>query len=153
MGKSGRMIIRNAVDKRRFLMIFDHFEMPFTLTWKPGEGRSQAQNRTIHLWFDQIAKHFGDVTREDVKAECNLMFGRPIMARDDEEWAAAFGYIFDALSKPAKIKAIRVLDVPFTRKMTVAQLTEYMNEMRRHYDELGVRLVDPDAQGLEEMQR
>lgn len=115
------------------------------------EQRTNAQNRLIHRWFADIARHhsFGE-TEADIKAECNLMFGRPILARDNPEWDSAFGYIFDALSKPAKLKAIRVLDVPFTRKMGVKQLTEYMDEMQRFYAQQGVVLTDPEARKYEQ---
>lgn len=148
--KTGRMTIRNAVDARRFLMIFDHIEKPFALSWVVGEPRSRAQNRTVHKWYGEVAAHLGDTPADHIKAECNLMFGRPILARDNPEWEAAFGYIFDALNLPAKIKAIRVLDIPFTRRMTMAQLSEYMDAMRRHYDEIGIRLTDPEAMKYEQ---
>ena len=142
--KAGSMKIRNAVDARRFLMIFDHLEKPFTLTWRIGESRSNAQNMTIHKWFAEVATALQDAP-DNIKAECNLTFGVPIMVRDDAEWASAFSYIFEALSRPAKLKAIRVLDIPFTRRMSVGQLSEYMEAMQRHYAEIGVRLTDPDA--------
>ncbi len=109
-----------------------------------GEARTKAQNRLIHRWFGDIAKQIGGQSAADIKAECNLTYGRPILARDDPEWEQAFGYIFDALNRPAKLKAIRVLDVPFTRRMRVAQLTEYMTQMRRDYEEAGMRLTDPE---------
>jgi hypothetical protein len=69
----------------------------------------------------------------EIKALCNLTYGRPILDRDDEEWKAAFGYIFDSLSHAAKLKAMRVLDVPITRRMSVVQLSEYMDQMARDY--------------------
>lgn len=120
-----------------------------TVTEK-AEQRTSAQNRLVHRWFADIARHhsFGE-SEADIKAECNLMFGRPILSRDDPEWESVFGYIFDALNKPSKLKAIRVLDVPFTRKMGVKQLTEYMDEMQRFYAQQGVVLTDPEARKYE----
>lgn len=147
--KQGRMVIRDAVDTRRFLMMLDGFERPFTLAWTPGEKRTNNQNNTIHMWFQDVVDHFGDTPFDNVKAECNLQFGRPILERDDPEWSSAFGYIFDALSLPAKLKAIRVLDIPFTRRMTVPQQREYMDAMQRHYAEIGVSLRDPEARKYE----
>ena len=109
-----------------------------------GEARTAAQNRLLHRWFADIAKCLEGQSEADIKAECNLTYGRPILARDDPDWEGAFGYIFDSLNRPSKLKAIRVLDVPFTRRMKVKQLTEYMDQMRRDYAEAGIHLTDPE---------
>lgn len=111
------------------------------------ERRTNQQNRLVHRWFADIARALGDQSEADVKVDCNLQYGRPILARDDEEWSAAFGYIFDALNLPAKRKAMRVLDIPFTRRMTVPQLREYMDQMQRDYSDQGIYLTNPEDLG------
>lgn len=113
-----------------------------------GEARTKSQNRLAHMWFAEISRHhsFGQ-SPADVKAQCNLTYGLPILTRDDVGWGAAFGYIFSALDRPTKLKAIRVLDIPFTRNMVKDQLTEYLEQMRQDYAEQGVHLTDPDDQG------
>lgn len=126
-------------------------DMPHPFTVKIAQGlppskRTDAMNRTIHGWFAEIAQHFGDRSPSEVKAECNLVYGVPILLRDDQEWSACFGYIFDALNAEVKKKAIRILDIPITRNMTVKQLCEYMDQMQRDYLSQGVRLTDPEAQ-------
>lgn len=110
-----------------------------------GEARTKAQNRLLHRWFEDIARALVGQSEAEIKADCNLTYGRPILARDDPEWDAEFGYIFDHLPHAAKLKAIRLLDVPFTRRMKVKQLTEYMDQMRRDYAERGIYLTDPEA--------
>lgn len=153
MTKSGHMTIRNAVDKRRFLMIFDHLDMPFSLSWVIGESRTKAQNRLVHRWFADVSKHFGDTTAEEVKAQCNMQFGVPILRRDDEEWCAEFDSIIRPLGYEMALRAIQVFDIPFTRRMTTAQLSEYMDNMQRHFLGLGVTLTDPEARKYEEDMR
>lgn len=128
-------------------------QQPFTIAVKQGKQRSNRYNRTLHMWFKEIAQQRRDVTEAEVKAECNLTYGRPILDRDDEEWSSAFGYIFDSLNHASKLKAIRVLDIPFTRKMTTKQLNEYTEQMLRDYRDAGFRLTDPEMQGIEEMMR
>jgi hypothetical protein len=120
-------------------------EQPFTLTFSKDKDRTGAQNNLVHKWFADIAKQKGDESAAEIKALCNLTYGRPILDRDDEEWKAAFGYIFDSLSHAAKLKAMRVLDVPITRRMSVVQLSEYMDQMARDYREQGFRLTDPEG--------
>lgn len=117
---------------------------PVTVTITSGPRRSLSQNALLHVWFSTIAKHLGDQTEHEVKAFCNLTYGRPIKMRDEPEWARAFGYIFDGLSYAAKLKAIRVLDIPFTRSMSAPQLTEYMDQMQRDYAEQGIILKGLD---------
>lgn len=114
------------------------------------EARTSAQNRLVHRWFADIARAMVGQSEAEIKAECNLIYGRPILARDDPEWEAAFGYIFDSLSYPAKLKAVRVLDVPFTRRMKVKQLSEYMEQMQKDYREQGIYLTDPELRKYEE---
>lgn len=113
-------------------------------------SRTKAQNRLLHRFFSDIERQTMGQTAAEIKAHCNLTYGRPILARDDPEWESAFGYIFDSLNHPAKLKAIRVLDIPFTRRMGVKQLTEYIEQMQRDYAEAGIRLTDPSLRGYEE---
>lgn len=110
-------------------------------------NRTTEQNALLHKWFVQIATQKGDETMLDVKGYCNLTYGRPIKVRDDPEWNAVFGYLFDRLGHEKKLKAIRVLDVPFTRNMNVSQLSEYMDAMSRDYRQEGFVLAQPEDQG------
>lgn len=115
----------------------------------PEKERSARQNRTIHKWFEQIAMQQPGMSKAEVKAQCNLTYGVPILRRDDPEWAGAFGYIFADLNHASKLKAIRVLDIPVTRNMKVGQLCEYMDQMQRDYREAGFVLIDPEARKYE----
>lgn len=137
--------VRSSEDFAQVVANMHKTTFPFRVSIQKGEDRTGEQNRLLHKWFEEIAKHRGDVSAAEVKAECNLTYGRPIKMRDDADWKAVFGYLFDALSHEKKLKAIRILDVPFTRSMTVAQLSEYMDQMQRDYSENGVRLTDPEA--------
>ena len=139
-------------DFARLIHHLGNMDHPFTAVVSPGlkpKKRTDAMNRTIHKWFGEIASHRGDVTKLEVKAECNLTYGVPIKRRDSNEWGAVFGYLFDSLNYPAKVKALRLLDIPVTRDMTVKQLIEYMDQMQRDYRGQGVVLTDPDARKYE----
>lgn len=128
--------------------------LPFRIAINTGkEARTSAQNRLLHKWYGEIATQKADETALDVKLDCNIAYGIPILSRDDEEWAAVFGHIFRGLDIERKRKAIRVLDVPFTRNMTVKQLTEYMDQMERDYRGQEYILTHPDDRGREDMRR
>jgi hypothetical protein len=139
-------VLHNQEEAGRFArFLCNYADFPLTVAWQKGEARTSAQNRLIHRWYGEISVQQGQDTPAEVKAHCNLVYGRPILERDDPEWSACFGYIFDSLNHAAKLKAVRVLDVPFTRRMKVEQLREYMDQMARDYRDAGVVLTDPDA--------
>lgn len=149
MAKTVTKVLKTPEDLAQWVTFLTAQTLPITVAQTAGAKKTNAQNKTIHMWFGEIAAHCGDKTAKEVKAECNLEFGLDIM-RQDVEWASAFDYIFQSLSYPAKIKAIMVFDIPFTRKMTVPQLTGYMDEMGREYRQRGVYLTDPELQGYEQ---
>ena len=109
------------------------------------ETRTVKQNRLLHKWFADIATALGDQSAAEVKVDCNLKYGRPIKARDNPDWEAVFGFVFRGLDIEKKRKAVLILDIPFTRDMTVKQLREYMDQMQRDYAAEGIALTDPDA--------
>jgi hypothetical protein len=144
-------IVKTDDDLERLIKYLRFRSKPFTASIADGVKRTNPQNNLVHKWFAEIARHTGDQTESEVKAECNLTYGLDIM-RQDPEWDSAFGYLFDNLSHAAKLKAIRVLDIPFTRKMKVPELKGYMDQMQRDYREMGVYLTDPELRGYEDMQ-
>lgn len=136
--------IRSPEDLADLYFHLGNMIQPFRVNIRKGEiTRTEAMNKTIHKWFGEIAAYAGDQTLVEVKAACNLTYGVPIKRRDDEDWNSAFGYLFDGLSYPAKVKALRVFDIPITRDMTVPQLCEYMDQMQRDYLQQGVPLTIP----------
>jgi len=116
---------------------------PFRVVILQGAGRSVDQNALVHKWFGEIARQRGDCDMMDVKAECNLAFGAPILQRDDEVWGRFWRAI--NLSHGQRIKAFKLGYVQCTSLMTTGQLTEYMDAMSRHYRGEGFRLTDPEG--------
>ena len=139
-----RRTLNTQRDTARLIADIKGMQLPVVVAIRDGVDRSSEQNRLIHRWFAEIANWQGDTTELEVKANCNLTYGRPILSRDDPEWDAVFGYLFDTLAHEKKLKAIRILDVPFTRRMGVKQLSEYMTQMQKDYREAGVPLTDPE---------
>ena len=137
--------IRDADEWINFTAFMGDMPFPYCVVVVKGNDRTAAQNRLIHKWFGEVSAHRGDTTMHEVKAEKNLAYGKAILMRDDPAWASAFGYVFDNLSHAAKLKAIRVFDLPFTRRMKVKQLTEYMDQFQRDAISEGVVLTDPEG--------
>lgn len=136
--------IRDEGDRGRLITEIGARALPFTVSMSKGARRSDAQNRTVHRWFGEIAAHDSDHPA-NVKAYCNMIYGRPILLAEDPEWAEMFNAILRPLPYETALKAIQVLDIPFTRRMTTRQLSTYMDAMFHDYTARGVRLTDPEG--------
>jgi C-terminal processing protease CtpA/Prc len=120
-------------------------KLPITVNWTQGAPRSNAQNRLAQRWFTDIATQLGDQTHEDVRAECKLRFGVPILRAENETFRLSYDRVIKALPYEQKLDAIKAFDLPVSRLMTVKQMTAFMDEMQRHWSGQGVRLTDPEA--------
>jgi hypothetical protein len=124
--------------------------LPVTVSVAQGAARSGRQNRLSHAWFTDIARQLGDRTADEVRAECKLAFGVPILCEENEpfrdQWTATFG----ALPWAARLAAVRTFDLPVTRLMTLPQMTRFLDAMQRHWLPMGVRLTDPETLKREE---
>lgn len=120
-------------------------KLPLTVSWSQGAARSDAQNRLAQRWFTDIALQLGDQTHEDVRAECKLTIGVPILRAENETFRLSYDRTMKHLPHEEKLAAIKAFDLPVTRLMTVRQMTAFMDEMQRHWTAQGVRLTDPEA--------
>ena len=120
-------------------------KLPITVTWTQGAPKSEAQNRLAHKWFTDIATQLGDQTREDVRAECKLRFGVPILRAENEAFRLSYDRVLKPRTYEEKLEAIKAFDLPVTRLMTSPQMKAFMDTMQQHWLPLGVRLTDPEA--------
>ncbi|WP_212525885.1 hypothetical protein [Actibacterium sp. MT2.3-13A] len=120
-------------------------KMPLTVSWVQGASRSSAQNRLAQRWFTDIATQLGDQTHEDVRAECKLTIGVPILRTENEAFRVSYDRTMKGLPYEEKLEAIKAFDLPVTRLMTVKQMTAFMDEMQRKWTRQGIRLTDPEA--------
>lgn len=125
-------------------------KLPVTVTITAGAGRRPLQNRLAQRWFTDVSRQLGDQTHEDVRAYCKLHFGVPILRAENEAFRQSYDLTMRPLPYEQKLEAIRVMDLPVTRLMTVRQMTAFMDEVQRHWSGLGIRLTDPDALKYEE---
>ena len=120
-------------------------KLPITITWSKGATRSLAVNRLAQRWFTDIATQLGDRTHEDVRAECKLTIGVPILRAENEAFRLSYDRIMKHLPYEAKLEAVKAFDLPVTRIMSSAQMTAFMDEMQRRWSAQGIRLTDPEA--------
>ena len=138
-------VIREPAHIESLARILAGRKLPLTVTWTQGASRSDVQNRLAQRWFSDISVQLGDQTHEDVRAECKLLFGVPILRAENEAFRVSYDRTFYTMTHEAKLEAIKAFDLPVTRLMTVKQMTAFMDAMHKHWTAQGVRLTDPEA--------
>lgn len=120
-------------------------KLPITVSWAQGASRSDVQNRLAQRWFSDISAQLGDQSHDEVRAECKLLFGVPILRAESDAFRVSYDRTLRNLSYGDKLAAIKAFDLPVTRLMTVKQMTAFMDAMHKHWTGQGVRLTDPEA--------
>jgi len=138
-------IIRDPIHVEALANMLRGRKLPITVTWTQGAPRSTAQNRLAQRWFTDVSTQLGDQTHEDVRAECKLRFGVPILRAENEAFRISYDRVIKSLPYEQKLDAIKAFDMPVTRLMTAKQMTAFMDEMQKHWSAQGVRLTDPEA--------
>ena len=138
-------IIRDPIHVESLANLLRGRKLPITVTWTQDAPRSTAQNRLAQRWFTDIATQLGDQTHEDVRADCKLRFGVPILRAENEAFRLSYDRVIKDLPYEHKLDAIKAFDLPVTRLMTAKQMTAFMDEMQQNWTAQGVRLTDPEA--------
>lgn len=133
--------LSNLLNARKF---------PMTVTITAGELRRGKQNRLAQRWFTDISRQLGDQTHEDVRAFCKLTIGVPILRAENEAFRTSYDKTMRPLDYETKLEAMKSLDIPVTRMMTVKQMTTFMDEVSQFWTKRGIRLTDPEAMKYED---
>jgi len=109
------------------------------------EKRSLDQNSMFYALYQQIASQAGDQSVSDVRKECKLRYGVPILRVGNEKFKALYDRsIRGTLTYEEKLEAMEIL--PVTRLMTKEQGTEYIDTILREYSKQGFSLIHPSEQ-------
>jgi len=119
---------------------------PFTVEITKGKKRSNEQNYLQRLWINEISAQLGDQTPEQVRGECKLTLGVPIMRAENERFCAEYDRVVKPLPYETKLALMmEPLDLPVTRLMTTDQKSRYLDAIAQHYGQQGVVLTQPDG--------
>jgi len=108
---------------------------------KAGKDRSLDQNAIAHAWFSQIANELREQTALQVKAECKLTIGVPILRAEDEDFRKFYDKSIRLMTYEDKLAAMSFL--PVTSLMTVKQLSQFLVGMQETYRKRDVALEFP----------
>ncbi len=110
------------------------------------KSRSISANNQQHLWYAQIAKHYGDRSALDVKNHCKDALGLPILLQS-EVHADKIEFLLHKLdyykhSYESKMKLISCLEV--TSLFSAKESKQYMDQMIYYFNDLGVNIKYKD---------
>ena len=106
------------------------------------EKRSHDQNSISHAWYGEVSRAKGDQSPLDIKCECKLVIGVPILRAEDD----AFREFYDkairhTLSYEEKLRAMAF--IPVTSLMSKKQLSQYLDAMQIHWQRQEIFLAFP----------
>ncbi len=138
-------IIRTETDRDMAATWLQNMKPPFQVAVTSGSIRSLEQNALSHKWYQEVAHQREDMTVNEVRAECKLIFGVPILREENEKFRETYDRILKPLSYEEKINFIETTELPITRIMTVGQLSKYLDRMSDHFMKQGLVLTIPEA--------
>jgi len=105
------------------------------------DTRSLEQNALSHALYGQIAAQLGDQSAREVKAECKLRFGIPILLEHDMDFAARWAAVERNLTWEQQLDLMEYMDV--TSLMKVPEFSAYLDEVVRYYTGQGIYIAKP----------
>jgi len=95
------------------------------------EQRGLTANALSHVWYSYIAKETGEI-EVDIKSECKLDFGIPILRGEDPEWNGFYRQTnIDRMTRERQLAMMKF--VPVTSMMSAQQMCRYLNAMQQSY--------------------
>ena len=105
------------------------------------EKRSQDQNSLSHALYTQVAAQLDDQSVADVRAQCKLEHGVPILRAGDDKFRESYDKIVRPHDYETKLEFMAWF--PVTSLMGKKQFTEYLDTVIRHYSQQGVSILMP----------
>lgn len=141
--------IETEYDRELLVKFIQAKKLPFSVSLADGRQRSIKQNKTQRLWMNEISAQLNDRTPEEVRGECKLTLGVPILRAENEVFRQKYDAVVRPLSYEQKLAIMmEPLDLPVTRLMTTRQKTAYLESIIRHYSAQGIALTIPKDIGL-----
>jgi hypothetical protein len=140
------LVLRDSSDKKSLFNLLQGMELEYpidVLIKRATKDRTSAQNNTQHQWY-RDAEAQGDMKAWEYKAFCKLHFGVPILRRDSLAYRQKYDKIVKGLPYEHKLLLMaEPAPYPVTSAMNVAQKSAFLEEVQKHFTELGFVLTDP----------
>jgi hypothetical protein len=113
---------------------------PVTLQVYKGDTkhRSLEANALSQVWYRDIAQQAEDRTIQEVRRECKLNLGVPILRGSSEKFRELYDQVVAGHDYETQLEIMDML--PVTSTMTAAQMAEYMDSLHYTYTQAGFYL-------------
>ena len=106
------------------------------------ENRGASANSQQHVWYSQVAKHYGDRTALEVKNFCKDAIGLPLLLNSVKH-GDKLEFLLCKLdyyrhSHESKMKLIQCLEI--TSLFNTAESKLYMEQMVYYFNDLGIMI-------------
>src|SRR6478752_782677 len=95
--------IETEYDRDQLVTFISKKKLPFTVSMTDGKHRSIKQNKTQRLWMNEISAQLGDRTPEEVRGECKLTLGVPLLRNENEVFRIQYDKVVRPLSYEQKL--------------------------------------------------
>ena len=137
--------VRNAYDRDKLFKLLLDRKMPFTVNVTQGVNRSIEQNNLAFKWYQEIAHYLDDRDSVEVRAECKLHHGVPIMRTECEVFRSKYDEYIKPLPYEKKLELmVEPVAFPVTSLMNTRQMKRYLDIVYRKFTEKGVTLTVPE---------
>ncbi len=140
-------LIEDESNRKLLIRFIEQHSLPFVITITQGRRRSVEQNKLQRLWMNEIAEQKHEETghtAEYWRGYSKLHFGVPILRDESDAFREAYDRVLKPLLYEQKMALMmEPLDMPITRLMTTKQKTDYLDQVFRHFTELGLVLTVP----------
>lgn len=132
-------------------LLCQRHEFPYTVKITTGEPkRSEKQNRLLYQWY-MDADAQGDQTASEVRAECKLILGVPMLRAENEDFRAQYDALIRPMTYEQKLALmLPPIEFPVTSLMTVKQKTKFLDLVWQRFTSNGIHLTDPNLLGLDD---
>lgn len=105
------------------------------------ERRNLNQNQMFYALYQQIGQQVDDKSIKDIRRECKLIYGVPILSAANPEFCIFFDKALGRLTYEEQLHAMDF--VPVTSLMSKAQATGFIDQVIREYSQQGLCLLHP----------
>jgi len=140
---TGRVDFNKRIDS---LLQSNPAQQYYVAITKKKKARGLPANAQQHVFYGQIARHYGDRSALDVKNMCKDMFGLPILL-NSEDSGDKIEFLLHKLnyykhSYESKMKLIQCLSI--TSEFTTSESKDYMDHMIFYFNNIDVMIAYED---------
>ena len=107
--------------------------------------RSLDQNAMAFALYKQISQQLEDQSIREIRAECKLTVGVPILRASNAKFMAMYDKGLKQLDYEEKLAAMEF--IPVTSLMGKKDFSSFLDEVVRVYSQQGISLINPSEAG------